>query len=151
MNTRGVTPKFTSLVRIRLARCDIPEVEASKIMIQCMVSQNRRKKLLREQEQAKANGSTTSGTPQERGKEKESSDEQRTGGEKRQYTPDNLDLLAFFCTLVKIVFVVGALDLVNVLVKAIGTIRHLSIVPVRLPFFRARSRGSRAPSHFHPK
>jgi hypothetical protein len=42
-------------------------------------------------------------------------------GPKRPYSAEELDLLAFFCTLVKIVYIVGALDLVQVLVKLIGS------------------------------
>lgn len=44
-----------------------------------------------------------------------------------EYSPDSLDLLALFCTLVKVIYIVGALDLIPLLAERIGNF------PLRFP------------------
>jgi hypothetical protein len=77
--------------------------------------------------------------------EKETPEKKSGGGPKRPYSAEELDLLAFFCTLVKIVFIVGALDLVQTLVKLIGA--HCALTHIA----RARLLVNSLPTHSPPE
>lgn len=91
------------------------------------ISKNQRKK----QNKAKSNAGaeknpeeSADGDSNKEEAEKETPEKMSGGGPKRPYSAEELDLLAFFCTLAKIVFIVGALDLVQALVKLIEPVRE---------------------------
>ncbi|KAL6050522.1 Tetratricopeptide repeat [Balamuthia mandrillaris] len=65
---------------------------------------------------------------EEKGKEKESegstsSSSSSTSSTLREYTPDELDLVAMYCTLCKMIYVVGAIEMLPPLITLIDSVR----------------------------